>query len=80
MIMINEYLIRKKNDEHAFVSSIYRSSISHDNTPDSGIKFSNKLTAIGVAKHCEEINNTPYIVLVRTTTFNEITENNNEQE
>ena len=72
--MIKEYIIRKRNDEHAFVSTIYKGSISHDDSPDGAMKFDDEITAKYIAKHCEKTNKTSYIVLVRTTTFTEIPE------
>lgn len=72
--MTQEYLVRKKNVNNAFVSTIYTGSISHSETSDGAMKFDDEVTAKCIAKHCEKVNGTPYIVLVRTTTLTEIPE------
>ena len=78
--MVKEYIIRKRTEEHAFICSIYRNSVSHDDSPDGAMKFDDELTAKCVAKHCEKLNKTSYIVLVRTTTFTELPEDTIEPE
>lgn len=78
--MEKEYLIRKKNDEHAYVSTIYSSSISHNNIPDGAMKFSDEITARCIAKHCEKTNVTSYVVVVRSTTLTQLPDDTIETE